>query len=467
MDKYSLTIISFIAYFVSLISFCYYFTRKNRNKIKKTDDFLLADRSLNYWVTALSAQTSDMGSWLFLGYPAMIYQYGTQEIWTAIGLIFFMGLNWIFIAPKLRIDSDFFKADSIEEYLKNKLHINHNIAILYSLICLIFFTIYIAAGLVGIGKIFQCAFGIDLIWGTLAGILITLAYTIFGGFLAISWANLFQGIFLLLIIILVPALNFANLKNGFLDITNAANIKHINIENIFKFSSLNKLLKLGLSFGIGYFGQPHILINFMGIDDPKNLKKAGFVGISWQIIVLSAAIFAGLTGIAYCSNIEPEHLFVLLSQKVFNNFFVGLTLCAIMAATLSSINTQMLVASTSLSGSLTKYLHGRYKVINSTKISMILICIFSLFVANIFNTSLYSLVLYAWSGLGSSIGPVILMTLYWNKFNKTGVFYTLIVGALVSGFWPILGTTISPLIPGFISGFLAGILATLFSTKHA
>ena len=454
-----LMIAAFAVYFLVLASISLIFYKKNQT----ADNFLLADRSLNYWVTALSAQTSDMGSWLFLAYPALVYAAGIEHVWTALGLVIFMTINWLVIAPALRSQTAYYKAETLTEFFEKKLKSNSSLAIASGIISFYFFVIYIASGLAGIGKIFQNTFDIPLFWGTIIGISITALYSILGGFLAISWSNLFQGFFLLIIILVVPLVSYFNLPLGFQSILNTAASKNIPMQINFNFfSHISSFLKLFLGFGIGYFGQPHILINFMGIDNVKNLKKAALVGIGWQTIVLSCAILTGLVGIPLIQNCEPEHLFIELAQKIFNPFFVGLTLCAIIAATLSTINTQLLVTATAFSETFISKFAPKYRLLSSTKYWMVLTSFFALIIANLYQNSLYDFVLYAWSGLGSSFGPAVLMTLYWKSFNKRGALVSMITGALVSGLWPFLNNSISPLIPGFIFSLIFGFLATIF-----
>jgi sodium/proline symporter len=267
----------------------------------------------------------------------------------------------------------------------------------------------------------------------------------------------------MLVIILVPAINFFNLPNGWQTILNAAANKQIPMSIDLKQISI--FIKLLLSFGIGYFGQPHILINFMSIDDPKNLKKAAIVGVGWQTIVLAFAILVGLVGIPLLTQTKPENLFIDLAQKVFNPFLVGLALCGIMAATLSTINTQLLVASSALSETFLSKYESKHKLLNNTQIAMFIISLICVITANIYNDSLYHLVLYAWSGLGSAFGPALLLTLYLKKFDRKSAMAAMITGATVSGLWPLTALDISPLIPGFTASLLVGLVSSIIFKK--
>lgn len=445
-------LLAFVLYFGSLLCFGFYFYKKNRNE----KSFLLANRSLNYWVTAISAQSSDMGSWLFLGYPAMIFSYGLTESWTAIGLVFFMFLNWKFVAAKLRDSTEKYHALTISSFFYKRFN-SRKIKILSAAIAIFFFTCYLSSGLVGIGRLFESSFGMDYFVGIITATIITIIYILFGGYFAVAWSNMFQGLFLLLVIVIVPTL--AAIKIGdFEFIKIAALEKGFNLSLIPKDKSIFEIILLTFGFGLGYFGQPHILVNFMSIDNSSQVKKATFVGITWQIIVLMSAIFMGFIGIAYFKglDINPEHIFVEMAQDIFTPFVYGLALCGILAACLSTLNSQLMVAS----GSFAEDLYPEIKNNPSQKekflsahVAIVLIAITAMIIS-FFNTqSIYNLVRYAWSGLGASFGPAVIHGLYAKKTSSSGVFLGMIAGALISAFWPFLQTGIPELIPAFIANY--------------
>lgn len=461
-------VISFIIYFIALLAVGIYFYKKNKTE----NSFALGGRSLNYWVTAISAQTSDMGSWLFLAYPAVIYTKGIFEAWTAIGLVFFMFLNWHFIAKKIRVETEKYKSLTLSSYFESKYNDKSGlIKVISAIITLIFFTFYIASGFVGIGRLFESAFNIDYALGVILGVLVTIAYILFGGFLAVSWCNLLQGIFLLIVILVVPF--FAYLKIGSLStITSAIYAKNISMSLLPSFTSLANVIFLTFGWGLGYFGQPHILVNFMGIKNINEMEKAKYVGIIWQSIVLMAAIVIGLIGIAFFSTplTNPEHLFVYMAKDLFIPLIAGFALCGILAATLSTVNTQILVTATSLAEDI-------YKVGNKnatskqlvwvTQIATVFVATLSLILSLSNSDSIYNLVLYSWSGLGSAFSPLVILSLYSNAVNKYGAIAGIISGGIVSGIWPYVNTSVPPLIPGFFVSFVLILIVSRVTKKRA
>ena len=447
-------VISFIVYFAALILTGFYFLNKNKSE----KSFLIANRSLNYWVTAISAQTSDMSSWLFLGYTGAVFSNGLSEAWTAIGLVIFMYLNWHFVAPKLRQQSEEYKIFTLSGYFEKRINDKSNrVKILSAIISIIFFTLYLSSGLVGIGKFFESAFNINYYTGISLGTLVTIAYILIGGFFAVAWCNLFQGIFLLAVIILVPTVTLSYL-GGISAISAILHNTNISISLIPQTGFLT-ILFLTLSWGLGYFGQAHILVNFMSIKNPNEIKKATFVGITWQILVLTAAIAIGIIGIAYFngSSINPEHVFILMVKDMFSNLVAGFALCAILAATLSTINTQLVVAvgnvSQDIYPTLVKNASNRAQMF-VTRIATFVIAIIAMLIAFVNSSSLYNSVLYAWSGLGAAFGPLLLLSLYTKKVTPNGALAGILTGTLISIFWPLLNSGIPQLVPGFFGSLL-------------
>ncbi len=341
---FSSMIEAFIVYFALLLGVGFYFYRKNKNQ----GDFALGGRKLNYWVTAISAQASDMSDWLFMGFPGVIYAHGLIEIWTAVGLVFFMFLTWHFIAPRFRTATENMNSQTLASFLQTKFGDTTNtIRVISGLLCLYFFIFYIAAGLVGLGKIFESAFHINYYHGIILGLGITLTYTILGGFMAIAWSNLIQGMFLLVAILIVPFYALSQIGGIGSVIANITQNQGTHFLSIFPTdNSLLSIFFKTSAWGLGYFGMPHILINFMSIDNVNNMKKAKIVGISWQILVLAAAVLVGIVGKAFITPAlaNQELVFICMVQTLFTPFLAGLILCAMLAATISTINTQSLIS---------------------------------------------------------------------------------------------------------------------------
>lgn len=460
----NLMLFAFILYFSLLINIGIYFYNKN----KKQSDFSLANRSLNYWVTAISAQASDMSDWLFMAYPGAVFAIGISQVWIAIGLCFFMFLTWHFIAPKIRVETEKYNALTLSTFFEKKFNDStHNIRIISGIFCLYFFIFYIAAGLVGLGKVFELAFEIDYSTGIILGLSLSVVYTLLGGLLAIAWSDFFQGMFLLGCIILVPWYA-TNSLGGFEHLYDSLQIFSSQYRSVWPAEGVVATIFAILSWGIGYFGQPHILINFMGINNPKDLAKSKVVGSSWQIIALISAIFVGLVGkvMLFGTIADPELVFIVMVKQLFSPFIAGFILCAILAATISTMNTQALISSSLITQDLlfpvikTK-LTEQQKVMY-TRLATLIIPALSLIVAYQSRVSILKLVLYAWSGLGSCFGPIVILSLYSTILNRYGVLAGLLSGGATAMIWPFIPSSIPTLVAGFL---INGTIATIVSKK--
>lgn len=444
---------AFCLYFSMLLGVGLYFYNKNKNM----SDFSLANRSLNFWVTAISAQASDMSDWLFMAYPGLIFAQGLSQIWVAVGLVFFMFLTWHYIAPEIRIQTEALNALTLSEFFEKKFNDkSNNIRLVSGIFCLYFFTFYIAAGLVGLGRVFELAFNVNYHTGILIGLAISLLYTLLGGLLAIAWSDLFQGTFLLASIIFVPWYTTVQL-GGFSNLHQALQAFGTEYLSVWPKEGILATIFPILSWGLGYFGQPHILINFMGIDNPKNLRKSKFIGCSWQILALSAAVAVGLVGkvLLHATLVNQELVFIVMVKQLFNPFVAGIILCAILAATISTINTQALISSSLITNDLYLPLAKNNKTdsqkIFFSRLAILIIPTLSLAAAWNESFNVLKLVLYAWSGLGSSFGPTVILSLYYSKYlNRAGVLAGLIAGGATALVWPLIPTTIPTLVAGFL-----------------
>lgn len=433
------------------------------------------NHSLNFWVTAIAAQCSDMSAWLFLAYPGIVYAKGAFELWTAVGLVLFMYLNWKLIATRLRTQTASYHCFTLPAFLEKKFaDPTGAIRIASALFAIYFFILYAASGIVGLGRLFESAVNIPYHFGILLGVFISIAYATLGGFLAVSWLNLFKGLFLLLVIVTVPVLGFFKI-GGWSAITQAAEIRQVSLAVFPSLGSVLAVLGSLASFGLGYFGQPHILASFIGIDDPKNLQKSTYVGLSWQIIVLTAALGVGLVGLAYFPNgiDQNEHLFVYLARQLLSPLCYGFALCGILAATISTINTQVLVAACNFSEDL--YRRSQFwcqKTASNSllipRLSTVAIALIALTIAYSGSSSIYSLVLYAWSGLGSTFGPAVLMALYAPQLaNRYGILTGLLAGAATAAIWPLLGLQIPALVVTFALNFSLILLVSYGTRRKA
>ena len=440
----------------------------SRLKTKTSADFMLGSRGINYWVTAIAAHASDMSAWLFMAFPAAIYTHGLVGAWIAVGLIGGMFLSWHFIAYKLRIATEQYNVVTLSSYFEKRFaDTSELLRLASSLVCMFFFIFYIAAGLTGMGRVFESVFCINYHSGMAIGLIGSLVYIIIGGFIAIAWNHFFQGIFLLIMLMLVPFYALINI-GGFNAIVSAAQAQQIPLSFIPSLST-KAIIEIinGIVWGVGYLGMPHIIINYMAIDNPKNITKSKYLGMAWLITSLTCSALVGLIGIGYFSTMlaNSELVFVELVKDMFNPLLAGFILCAIIAATMSTIDTQILVTSNAIT-------HDFYKKMISSRVSdkelmwvsrlsIIAIALMSYIIALPNSSTVMGLVSYAWSGLASAFSPVIVAALYGTKTTRWGALAGIIVGAFVSGLWPLVDTMILPLIPGCI----ASIISILFISR--
>jgi len=460
---------------IMLLAFaCYFFILAAislviKKREKTSQSYQLGNRSVNYWVTAVATQASDMGSWLFLAFPAAVYTNGLFEYWTAIGLITFMFLNWRFVAGPLRRETAHYNAVTLTGYFSKRYNDTTGlIGLIGSVITLFFFTFYIASGLVGLGRLFEAAFALDYHIGICLGLLTVVLYTLIGGFVAVAWCDFFQGLFLLGVIVAVPAYTLFIL-GGIQPIIASTEINNISLSLFPADKSVLSALFLAASWGLGYFGQPHILVNFMGIDDADNTTRATYVGMIWQVIVLTASACIGLVGLGFYPHglIHKELLFIDLSQTLFAPLLAGFALCAILAATLSTMDSHILVSGTTYAEDFYRFF---YKKTNSSQLiwisrsASILISLAALAIAWNNNNTVYALVNYAWSGLGSAFGPLVLLSLYYCHTNVgyKGALGGIVCGALISGILPFFAPELFPLVPGFLVSTGVILLSSLF-----
>ncbi len=416
---------------------------------------MLANRSLNYWVTAIAAHASDMSAWLFMGFPAAIYTHGLPSAWIAVGLIGGMFLTWQFIATKLRIITEQYKSITLPSFFEHRYADTTKILrMTSSAVMIIFFIPYIASGLTGMGRVFESIFDINYHVGIIIGLSVAIFYLLIGGFIARAWNDFFQGIFLLITIMIVPIIAFFHI-GGIQNIIQAAAIKHVPLSFIPSFSKTNLIaIANGIMWGAGYFGMPHIIVNFMALDNVDTMKKAKYVGMTWQIITLISATAIGLLGIAYFTTLaNPELIFVVMVQELCTPLIAGIILCAIIAATITTIDTQILVVGSTLTHDFYQQ-HILSKSNNHTiwvfRISIVIVSILAYIIAARNSSTVMGLVTYAWSGLGSAFSPVLIASLYSTKITKQAALAGIVSGALTAGLWPLLDATVLPLIPGFI-----------------
>lgn len=435
-------------------------------------DFLLGARSLNYWVTAISAHASDMSSWLFMAFPMAVFTGGMPSIWIGLGLISGMWMTWQFIAPALRIHTEEHNSYTLCSYLESRFEDSSGLIRLLSAgVTLLFITHYLAAGLISMGFLFESLFGINYHVGISIATAVVLSYTFFGGFVAVAWVDLFQGLFLLAMILLVPCVAWGSIQ-GWEGIELAALAKGVSMQilpsGIYGWGGA---LMLGLSWGLGYFGMPQVLVKFMGIRHVSEMVKAKRVGMIWQILSLSASACIGLIGIAYFQGGglgNEELVFVEMVKDLFPPFLVGLILCGVIAATISTMDSQILVVSSVIAEDLYHKFFQRSanskKILMVSRASVVGVSLLALFVAFSANATVYDSVFYAWSGLGCSFGPVMILALHCPSVNRWGGIAGLLLGSGFPMIWSLAAPEWLQATPAIVPGFFLT-LATIYGVS--
>lgn len=458
---------SFFGYISILIFIGWIVSRRQKNSV----DFMVGDQSINYWVTAVATQATDMSAWLFMSFPAIIYSTGLIGCWSAIGLVICMFLNWHFIAKKLRQATEHYQAFTLSSYFEKRFNDSSGaLRIISASLALFFFTLYIAAGIVALGRALGATFGFSYFVGITLGTLTVAIYTILGGFIAVAWNDFLQGMFVLLIIVFLP-IYALKVIGGFGAISSAALTKNISLALIpdWSFAAIAAATIPGFGWGLGIFGQPHILVNFMGIDNPDEIRKAKYVGISWQLLTLSAATLIGLIGIPFFTEtlVKNELVFINMVKMLFDPFVAGLILCAILAAAISTMDSQILVSASMLTEDIYKKIFHKkatpQQLLTISRIAGVLMIGFSFTLAIGNNETIWSLIRYAWGGLGSTFGPVLILSLYSKRITKTGALAGIIVGGVTAAVWKHLGLPLADwaIIPGFTLSFCSAILGSI------
>lgn len=470
-------LLAIVIYMIAMIAIGWYAWRKTSS----LNDYMLGGRGLGPAVTALSAGAADMSGWLLMGLPGAIYLAGLVEAWIAIGLTIGAYLNWLFVAPRLRVYTHV-SGDSITipSYLDNRLRDNTKlIRVAAGIIILVFFTFYVSSGMVAGGKFFESSFGYDYFTGLLIVSGVVVGYTLFGGFLAVSYTDALQGLMMFLALILVPI--FGIFKTGGIGAT-VDSLKEINPESLTLFTStatVAGIISL-LAWGLGYFGQPHIIVRFMAIKSVKETSSARRIGIGWMIFSLVGAVCTALVGAAYFQQTQggieslkdPETVFIVMGQLLFHPFIAGIMLAAILAAIMSTISSQLIVTSSALVEDIYKAIFNKTAddkhYVFMGRMAVLIVSVLAAVLAWNPNNSVLNLVSFAWAGFGAAFGPIILLSLYWRKLTNIGAFTGMVSGAVVAFVWGKIDTLKSMLyeiVPGFIICLVVAIVVSMITYK--
>lgn len=438
------------------------------------DDYMLGGRQLGPGVAALSAGASDMSGWLLMGLPGAVYLNGLIDIWIAVGLTIGTYLNWKFVAPRLRAYTQISSNSiTIPSFLHSRVRDKSNvIRIVSGIIIMVFFTFYVSSGMVAGGAFFESSFDMNYHLGMVIVSAIVVLYTLIGGFLAVSWTDVVQGLMMVIALVLVPAVAIMHV-GGFSNMIDIIQTTDKNLLMPFGAGGIAWMTLISaISWGLGYFGQPHIIVRFMAIRDVKEAKSARRIAMSWLILALAGSSLTALAGVAvykHDTGVLPnaEAVFIALGQLLFHPLIAGFMLAAILAAIMSTISAQLLVTSSAL-------VEDIYRAFTSRDISgnegvllgRIAVGSVSLIAAILAwgrSDTVLALVAFAWAGFGASFGPTILLSLYWRKLTYQGAIAGMVSGAIVVAVWGNLSGGIFDLyeiIPGFLANLIVAILVS-------
>jgi sodium/proline symporter len=475
-----MALISLIAYFILMMAIGVYAYRKSTSDVS---EYMLGGRNLHPAVGALSAGASDMSGWMLMGLPGAIYVTGLSAGWIAVGLVIGAYFNYLLVAPRLRVYTEIADdAITIPQFFEKRFKDgSHALRVISSVVIVIFFTLYTSSGVVAGGKLFEASFGLSYELGLFLTAGVVVAYTLIGGFLAVSLTDFVQGCIMFVALIMVPAVALYTVGG-----VEAVSIAVSDIDTSL-WSWTNGLTALGLisslSWGFGYFGQPHIIVRFMAIRSLPDIATARRIGMSWMVVTVIGAVSTGVVGLAYVTTTsatleDPETVFIFLSQVLFHPLVAGFLLAAILAAIMSTISSQLLVSSSSLTEDFYKTFIRRSasqkELVTVGRISVLAVSLVAIALAFDRSSSILSLVSNAWAGFGAAFGPIILLSLFWRRFNKEGALAGMITGAVVVLIWiyaPIeidgkrLHEHIYEIVPGFLLAMLAAIAVSLLTSR--
>ncbi len=488
------TVLAFVLYLVMMIAIGVAFSRKSNNM----SDYFLGGRGMNSWLTALSAQASDMSSWLLMGLPGAVYLSGLGDAWIAIGLGVGTYLNWLFVAKRLRKYSTVANDSiTIPEFFQNRFNSQGSaLKVACAVIIFIFFLVYTASSFNAAAKLLNTVFGVDYKIGLSIGVVVIMVYTFLGGYFAVVWTDFIQGMLMFFALLIVPIIAYAIVSADFSStIQNIPGNPHY--MNLFIGADGKpyswQYIASNAGWGLGYFGMPHILVRFMSIKSSDMIRKSRIIATVWVAVTLVASVFTAVTGYVYMSTTGmelftdaagSETIFMLLVQKLTPGFIAGILLCAIVAAIMSTSDSQMLVTASAVSNDIYKSVINKKasdkQLLLLSRVAIIAVAVIAYFLALNPDNSVMSLVSYAWAGLGAAFGPAVLLSLFWKRMTMSGALAGIISGGVGVLVWNTFLTSTSPifgtkfmiadtqlyeLVPAFVLSFVCIVVVSLVSPK--
>ncbi|HUO82776.1 MAG TPA: sodium/proline symporter PutP [Gammaproteobacteria bacterium] len=466
-------LVTFALYLLAMIVIGFVAWRSTRT----FDDYILGGRSLGSYVTALSAGASDMSGWLLLGLPGALFARGLSEAWIALGLILGAWCNWKFVAGPLRVYTERTRnALTLPDYFTTRFADGGRLLrVLSALVILVFFAVYAASGIVAGARLFESVFGLPygqaLWWGAAA----TIIYTLVGGFLAVSWTDTVQATLMIFALIVTPVAVL--LSSGGLP-ASLGLIEQVDPARLDWFAG-GTLGAVGiislLAWGLGYFGQPHILARFMAADGLRAIPAARRIGMTWMVLCLFGSMAVGFFGFAWFAahpeqgamvHDNPERVFIALAETLFNPWIAGVLLSAILAAIMSTLSCQLLVCSSALTEDFYRGFvrpqAGQRELVWFGRAMVLGVALGAIAIARDPDSRVLGLVAYAWAGFGAAFGPVVLLSLFWKRMTRLGALAGIVVGALTVVLWPMSGSALYEMVPGVAFAAIAIVLGSLF-----
>ncbi len=459
-------LVVFIIYLVFMIGIGVYFFLRSKGANEK--DYFLGGRQMGAWVSALSAGASDMSAWVLMGLPASIYAAGMGQSWIAIGLAIGYALSWIFEAPRLRkfsIEAN--DSITIPQYLTNRfLSKSKALQIICAVIFVFAYTIYAASSIKACGTLFNTVIGMDATLAMYIAAAIIIGYTFLGGFSAVCWTDFFQGLLMLAALLIAPIFALGLVKSG-----NTATAEFP--ANYWSFAENWKDIVSGLGWGLGYFGMPHIIIRFMSVKSDKELRKSSVIGITWTVIILVMSVMAGAVGRMFMGEIaDSSTVFIQMTRRIFPPIISGVLLSAILAASMSTADSQLLASASAFASDVYKPVFRKNasdkEMLWAGRLVVAAIAVIALLIAaNPGSGTIMGLVSNAWGVFGAAFGPVILLSLFWKRLTFSGAAEGIVVGAAVDILWlAFLGSTgLYEIIPGFFCGLITSVLVSMASPE--
>ncbi len=458
-------LIVFIIYLVFMLGIGLYFFFKSKDGGEK--DYFLGGRQMGPWVSALSAGASDMSAWVLMGLPASIYAAGIGQAWIAIGLAIGYAISWTVEAPRLRrFTIEAGDAITLPQYLTNRfLSSSKALQIICAVIFLLAYTIYAASSVKACGTLFNTVMGIDTTTAMYLAACIIIGYTLLGGFSAVCWTDFFQGLLMLAALLVAPLFALALIKSGQV-IPSSTQLP----EGYWNLFTNWKDVISGLGWGLGYFGMPHIIVRFMSVRSDKDLRKSAKIGITWNVLIVFFSVAAGCIGHMFLGEIaDSSTVFIQMVRALFPALISGVLLSAILAASMSTADSQLLAASAAFASDVYKPIIRKNKASDkemmwASRLVVLTIAVIAVLIASNPNSgTIMGLVENAWGVFGAAFGPSIILSLFWKRFTFEGAVAGIIVGAVVDIAWLAFLSSVGiyEIIPGFFAGLLAAVVVSL------